>query len=181
MRHSRRGRMYFYLKLNFKMENLYTPNSIRLFSGKYFNPLEPDIDLIDIQDIAHGLSMQCRFGGHTSVFYSVAEHCVNVSQKVDRGHELAGLLHDASEAYLMDIPRPIKNNLIGYKEAEDKLMRMIAERYGFEYPLHKNVKQCDESALQYEWENIVLKTPGFWVPPGTSKAMFLNTFNVHYK
>lgn len=159
------------------MENLYTPNCIRVFSGKYFNPIDPNPDLIDIEDIAHGLSMQCRFGGHTTVFYSVAEHCINVCQMVAPGHELAGLLHDASEAYLLDVPRPIKGNLVGYKDIEDKLMRIIAEKFGFRYPLHREVKQCDEIALKDEWESVVLKKPlTRKLSPQDAKHLFLELF-----
>lgn len=161
-------------------ENLYTPNCIRTFTGKYVNVFDIDPELICIEDIAHGLSMQCRFGGHTSVFYSVAEHCINVSLMCAYGHELAGLLHDASEAYLLDIPRPIKQNLPKYYEAEDNLMRVISKKFGFEYPLSKEVKQCDEIALKYEWENIVLKTPNnpskAVLSPQDAKETFLNFF-----
>lgn len=164
-------------KKNNNMENLFTPNCIRVFSGKYFNPLAPSPDLIDIEDIAHGLSMQCRFGGHTKVFYSVAEHSINVCQMVAPGHELAGLLHDASEAYLLDVPRPIKGNLSGYKDIEDNLMRMISKKFGFQYPLHREVKQCDEIALKDEWENVVLKEPlTRELSPKDAKHLFLELF-----
>lgn len=142
-----------------QIENLYEPNCIRTFTGKYINVFDPNPDLICIEDIAHGLSMQCRFGGHTTHFYSVAQHSIEVSLMCSEPHELAGLLHDASEAYLLDIPRPIKKQLSGYKEVEGRLMKVIAEKFGFEYPLHKEVKRCDELALKDEWENIVLKRP----------------------
>lgn len=69
---------------------------------------------------------------------------------------LATLLHDASEAYLLDIPRPIKHMLPQYLEAEDKLMRIIAKKYGFEYPLPEEVKQLDKQFLEIEWEWLML-------------------------
>lgn len=161
------------------MENLYTPNCIRLYTGKYFNPLEPDPDMIDIEDIAHSLSMQCRFGGHTKIFYSVAEHCMNVSLNAPVRHELAGLLHDASEAYLYDIPRPIKRNLIGYKEMEDRLMVVIAQKFGFQYPLSDHIKRLDELTLKWEWENLVIKYTNVYkpMPPHDAKLEFLKLFN----
>jgi 5'-deoxynucleotidase YfbR-like HD superfamily hydrolase len=161
------------------MENLYTPNHIRLYSGKYFNPLEPDPDMIDIEDIAHSLSMQCRFGGHTKVFYSVAEHSMNVCVAAPRKYELAALLHDASEAYLYDIPRPIKVQLTGYKEMEDRLMTVIAQKFGFEYPLAQEIKDLDEFELKWEWENLVIQHTDAYspLPPNETKKEFLKIFN----
>jgi hypothetical protein len=139
-------------------ENLYTPNCIRTFSGIYMNVFEPTLEMICIEDIAHALSYQCRFGGHLPKFYSVAQHSLNCSYLIeDRELKLAGLLHDASEAYLLDIPRPIKHRLSNYKEIEDKLMRLIAEKYFFEWPLHEDVKRVDELMLQHEWECLMLK------------------------
>jgi 5'-deoxynucleotidase YfbR-like HD superfamily hydrolase len=161
------------------MENLFTPNHIRVFSGKYINPLEPALHLIDIEDIAHSLSMQCRFGGHTKVFYSVAEHCINVCQMVAPGHELAGLLHDAAEAYLLDIPSPVKANLSEYKGIEDRLMTVISEKFGFKYPLHREVKQCDAIALKDEWESVVLSSPSSVLTQSEAKSLFLELFYSH--
>lgn len=117
-------------------ENLYTPDCIRTFTGIYVNVFEPTEEMICIEDIAHALSNQCRFGGHLPVFYSVAQHSIIMSDKMHESHKLAALLHDASEAYLLDIPRPIKKGLSNYKEIEDKLMTAIAAKFGFEYPLH---------------------------------------------
>src|SRR5665811_1025646 len=98
------------------MENLYTPNCIRTFTGIYMNVFEPTPEMISIEDIAHALTMQCRFGGHLPDFYSVAQHSLNCSYLIDNPKlKLTALLHDASEAYLLDIPRPIKNNLNNYK------------------------------------------------------------------
>ena len=121
------------------------------------NVFEPTMDMICIEDIAHALSYQCRFGGHLPKFYSVAQHSLNCSYLMDNKElKLAALLHDASEAYLLDIPRPIKQSLSNYKEIEDGLMKLIAEKFGFEYPLHSEVKKIDELMLQLEWDYLML-------------------------
>jgi hypothetical protein len=139
-----------------KTENLYTPNCIRTFTGIYVNVFEPTMEMIFIEDIAHALSNQCRFGGHLPQFYSVAQHSTAMSTKMHKKHKLAALLHDASEAYLLDIPSPIKKGLSNYKEIEDRLMILIAEKFGFQYPLHEKVKEVDEYMLQWEWSSLML-------------------------
>lgn len=138
-------------------ENLYTPFSIRTFTGKYVNVLEPTEDMINISDIAHSLSQQCRFNGHLKEFYSVAQHSIYCYNLVKIEHRLAALLHDSSEAYLCDIPKPIKKSLLNYHEIEDKLMKVIANKFGFEYPLHEDVKRADEIALVNEWHCLMLQ------------------------
>lgn len=156
------------------MENLFTPNKIRCFSGVYFDPFEPDIDLIKIEDIAHGLSLQCRFGGHTKNFFSVAQHSLDVAFLAPH-EKMAHLLHDSSETYLIDIPSPLKSRIIGYKEAEDYLMKMIAEKFQFEYPLSRVVKQSDAIALAVEWELYVLGE-GKGMTPKQAESQFLWTY-----
>lgn len=145
-----------------KQENLYTPDCIRTKSGIYINVFEPTEDMICIEDIAHALTYQCRFGGHLPKFYSVASHSLNCSYLIDEPHlKLSALLHDASEAYLMDIPRPIKQRLSNYKEIENGLMKLIAKKFGFEYPLHDKIKEVDETMLQLEWDFLMLNK-GSW-------------------
>lgn len=139
-----------------QQENLYMPDCIRTHSGLYVNVFDPKPDMFVIEDIAHALSMQTRFGGHLPKFYSVAQHCVLMSQKMHPSHQLAALLHDASEAYLIDIPRPIKQRLSNYKEVEDSVMKIIAQKFGFKYPLHEKVKEVDEFMLQWEWNRLML-------------------------
>ncbi len=139
------------------MENLYTKDCIRTRTGIYINVFEPHPDMITIEDIAHSLSHQCRFGGHLYEFYSVAQHSLSCFYVIEEKElKLAALLHDASEAYLLDIPRPIKLRLPDYKKIEDGLMRVIADKFGFEYPLHPKVKEIDETMLQYEWDAYML-------------------------
>lgn len=111
--------------------------NILTYTGKAFPALEPDPDLIDIDDISHALSNLCRFAGHVTKFYSVAEHCVRcLDVAVDDGADvltqLAVLLHDSTEAYLVDLPRPIKraDGFGGYRQAEKKLDRAVIEKFG---------------------------------------------------
>lgn len=161
-------------------ENLYTPDCIRTFTGLYMNVFEPTIDMVCIEDIAHALSNQCRFGGHIPQFYSVAQHSILACKTAPNAHKRAALLHDASEAYLLDIPRPIKNRLANYKEIEDKLMRLLAEIFGFEYPLHKTVKEVDEYLLSLEWNALMLKSSTLSIEclsPYDAKKRFLTLFN----
>lgn len=163
------------------MENLYTPNCIRTFTGIYMNVFEPTIDMICIEDIAHALSNQCRFGGHLPEFYSVAQHSLLCSQLVSDKYKLQALLHDASEAYLLDIPSPIKRSLSNYKEIEDKLMLLIAEKFGFNYPLEKPVKNIDKKLLELEWNTLMLRNNPIgnftcW-SSAYAKINFLDMFN----
>lgn len=150
-----------------KQENLFTPNCIRTYTGLYMNVFEPAPEMICIEDIAHSLSMQPRFGGHLPIFYSVAQHssrCANVANHKlisandggDKKAAFEALMHDASEAYLMDIPSPIKAGIPEYKVIEDKLMRVIAGKFGFNYPFSSITKQVDSEMLHKEWNLIML-------------------------
>src|SRR5690606_2723306 len=80
-------------------------------SGRKFDLANPTADMVDTADLAHSLSMQCRFNGHTSSFYSVAQHCLLVAELVPEEHKLAALLHDATEAYVGDLVRPLKESM----------------------------------------------------------------------
>ena len=133
-------------------------NYIQTYSGVIFYPLEPDPDLILLPDIAHALSNQCRFGGHVRKFHSVAQHCVQVANllKLDSPEiQLAGLLHDATEAYLVDLPKPIKNKMPIYVEAEERLLKSIADRFNISFDLFKEVKESDRSALAIESSHLM--------------------------
>lgn len=139
------------------VENLYTKDCIRTVSGIYVNVFEPTEDMIDIKDIAHALSMQVRFGGHLPTAYTVAQHSVMCARGVHGEHKLTALLHDASEAYLLDIPSPIKSRLSYYKEIEDGLMKLISTKFNCIYPLPDEVKNVDKKMLEWEWNTIMLQ------------------------
>lgn len=130
---------------------------IKTFSGEYIDIFSDDIEnRIRIDDIAHALSLMCRFGGHIKSFYSVAEHSIWVAKRLPNEHKLAGLLHDASEAYLVDIPTPIKKRFPFYIDIEDKMMKIISKKFNFQYPFSKEVKFIDLLALKYEWESFTV-------------------------
>lgn len=162
-------------------ENLYTPNSIRCFSGQYVNLLNPDPDTLLIEDIAHALANMPRFGGHTRCFYSVAQHSVLTSYLSN--DPFSALMHDCSEAYLMDIPKPLKDLLPEYKIIESRFMEILSKKFGFIYPLTENVKNADQDMLLMEWDHIMLGKIG--IDRGKLKILdhkeaeqrFLNRFN----
>lgn len=124
-----------------------------LYSGKLFDIVKPTPDQIELKDIAHSLSNICRFNGHCKEFYSVAQHSVVVASISPYEHKLAALMHDASEAYLCDLPTPIKRGVkLGkiYKEFEAKVEDVIADCFGFEYPYHESILYADSIALAAE-------------------------------
>lgn len=103
---------------------------MQTFTGRQFYPLDPQQYDIDIVDIAHALSMLCRYNGHVERFYSVAEHCIHLSYAVAPEHALWALLHDATEAYVGDMIRPLKRSMPDYVAAEDRIMMAISLRFG---------------------------------------------------
>lgn len=129
---------------------------IRTFTGNYIDVFDPKPESIWIEDIAHALSQMPRFGGHLKEFYSVAEHCINCCNMARDEHKLSALLHDSTEALLIDVPRPIKKHLNGYKEIEENLLSVIAKRFNFQYPLPLEVKTIDEIMLQVEWDSLMI-------------------------
>lgn len=133
---------------------------IETFSGKRVYFMDPEPDDFDILDIAHALSNNCRWTGHCKYFVSVAEHSVSVSKLCD--DPLAGLLHDASEAYLTDVAKPIKPFLENYMDIEDRIMKAIAKKFGFKYPLNKSVKLADNQQLSTEAHYLVPSRGDHW-------------------
>ena len=134
---------------------------IGTFSGLRFWPLDPNPEKILIADIAHALAHQCRFGGHARLFYSVAEHSVHVSQLCLPEHALWGLLHDASEAYLVDLPRPLKllPEFAPYREAERRLQRAVALRFGLPPDQPASVTEADDTMLWIEAHSLLGSMP----------------------
>ena len=128
-----------------------------------FDPLHPDADLINIEDIAHALSMLCRANGHFQTFYSVAQHCINCAKEAKARRyseriQLASLLHDASEAYLSDVTRPVKTELPRYKEIEAPLQEAIWCKW-LSKPLseeeRKQVFSIDDAILAREFLDLM--------------------------
>ncbi len=107
---------------------------ITTYTEKKIDPLQPDVDLFDVRDYAHALSLTCRGNGHVKQFLSVGQHCVWCAKEAAaRGYSkrviLACLLHDASEAYMSDVPRPLKEILPEYVAAEEKLLNLIYTKF----------------------------------------------------
>jgi hypothetical protein len=114
------------------------------FSGVQYFPANPRAEDIRILDIAHHLSRICRYtGAIIPEHYSVAEHSVHVSYMVPHEHALAGLLHDAPEAYLNDLSRPLKRSLPDYRRLEEKNWRAICEVFGMDVELPECVHEAD--------------------------------------
>lgn len=134
------------------------------YTGEMIYPLDPEPSRIHIEDIAHALSNSCRFTGHVREFYSVGQHSVLVSLVVAPELALAALLHDASEAYLSDIARPVKQQPgFGevYRAAEQYLEKAIADRFGLPFPMPEEVHIADSILLVTEARDLM--------PGGTSR------------
>ncbi len=172
---------------------------IQTYTGVEFYPLDPRPEEIRIADIAHALSMQCRYTGHVRSFYSVAEHSFRVAEMCPPEYALWGLLHDAAEAYLVDLPRPIKRHSeIGrlYREAEDRIMIAVCERFGLTWqdPMPDPVERADKAMLWVESQALMPPHPAWekWrslatgderpiastASPAKAERVFLATFLV---
>lgn len=119
-------------------------------SGRKVHFLDPQPDELDIEDIAWALAQQCRFNGHCSQFYSVAEHSVAVSRILPKHLRLAGLMHDASEAYLSDIPSPVKQFLPDYFKIEQTVMDAIIRKFNLVGMNNPPIKHADLQQLRTE-------------------------------
>ena len=138
----------------------FQPNEVETTVGRAVNVVDPDPAEIDLLDIAQSLSRLCRFNGHTRLFFSVAEHSVEAAKLMEfvypgkRDAFLWGLLHDAPEAFISDIPRPVKRLFEGVKTMEERLMGAVAIAYGLSYPCPwaVDLKRCDVKVLLWEAE-----------------------------
>lgn len=158
-------------------------SQIETFSGSTFDPLRPNFADIRIEDIAHALANQCRFSGHTRFRYSVAEHSVRVSEWISPAllrdetwdgaqgsHDarcLWGLLHDASEAFLVDLPSPIKKargSAIGveYRAIERRLMVAVCKRFGLPIVEPEIVREADAVILATEVRDLMHGDRPYW-------------------
>lgn len=145
-------------------------NWMQTAGGRKFWPLDPRPEEIDITDIAAALSKLCRYNGHCAFFYSVAEHSVHVSEALmAAGHDpltvLTGLLHDATEAYCADVPRPLKPYLSGYNEIEQRVWLAVAHHFGLPPEMPPAVHWADNAVLLAE-KPVLMGTHHKWSIPG---------------
>lgn len=131
---------------------------MQTYTGRKYWPMDPKPHEVYIEDIAHSLSLQCRYAGHCIKFLSVAEHSVLIARYLAAKHApevaLAGLLHDASEAYCVDIPRPLKPYLTNYKEIEESNWKAIAARYRLSAEIPAEVHDADNRIIADELVNL---------------------------
>ncbi len=136
---------------------------ITTYTEKHFDPLNPDVSQVDIRDIAHALSLTCRGNGHVKTFFSVGQHCINCALEAEqRGFTpkvvLACLIHDASEAYMSDVPRPFKQHLPEYEKLEDTILELIYEKFlgeSLNEEEKKLLKQIDNDLLYYDLKELL--------------------------
>lgn len=155
----------------------YPKGVIKTFSGTFIDVLNPKLEDIHIEDIAHALSFQCRWGGHIPVFHSVAAHSIHCCDLAPDNLKFQMLMHDASEAYLCDIPSPIKSSLTEYREIEKNLMSKIAEKFGFAWPLQLEGHLIDLEVLNLEWRRLKQNDQSVTLPQfDHDKSKFLEYF-----
>ena len=137
--------------------------TMNTYTGNKIDPMNMAASDVSIQDIAHALSLTCRGGGHVAYFFSVAQHSINcMNEAKARGWserlQLACLLHDASEAYISDIIRPVKAHLSNYLEIESMIMDVILEHFGLsDLSEEENAmwKQIDDDMMNFELKNLM--------------------------
>lgn len=146
---------------------------IQTISGKKFTLVDPSPESIDIFDIAHSLGNQCRYAGHVTRFYSVAEHSVLLSEIVDPGNgnplvSLAALLHDAEEAYTGDINQPLKSLVPYFKKLADRIRRAIFDKFEIPWRILTAdawtlIKQTENRLILTEREVLLAEPPEKWI------------------
>lgn len=135
---------------------------MQTFTGRQFYPISPRAEDVQPEDIAHSLSLICRYGGHCRDFYSVAEHCVLMSHAVASEFALAALLHDATEAYVGDMVRPLKQHMPDYRDVEFRVADAIGERFGIDPEIPEAVHEADNRILLDERAALFNGRPAAW-------------------
>ncbi|MFO0144076.1 MAG: phosphohydrolase [Betaproteobacteria bacterium] len=139
---------------------------IQTFTGRKFWPLDPRPEDVCIEDIAHALALKCRYTGHCHTFYSVGQHSYCVSYLVPAEDALWGLLHDAAEAYLPDVARPLKKDMPDFHVIEALVMAAICEKFGLQPEQPASVSEADALILGQEKRDLMTAGPS-WGPIDT--------------
>lgn len=153
-------------------ENWSRGDWMQTYTNRKFYPMDPRAEDVDPFDIARGISMQCRYNGHVEKFYSVAEHCVLIADYLwDNGAPVEeviwGLLHDATEAYVGDMIRPLKRHMPDFSSAEDCVMEAILLRFNqMVSPMPQSVRDADNGILLDELAALKGRPPGEWETHG---------------
>ena len=141
---------------------MFRENPILTYTNTLFYPLAPREEEVKLEDIAHALSQMCRANGHFKTFYSVAQHCINcakeaAARELSSKMQLACLLHDASEAYLADVTRPVKYYLADYQNIERRLQHIIFSKFEIgvlNAQELKHLADIDNALLAYEFKHL---------------------------
>lgn len=173
-------------------------SKIEVYNGEFFDFSDPDPSVIEAEDIAHALSNLCRFNGHTEEFYSVGEHCVLMTKIVEPEYRSWALMHDAGEAYIGDLPTPLKTLLLPeIRDIEEAILKAVVSKYDLEtygssiYP--EEIHTADLQMLRMEKEKVQCSNkdwpvfsdldvkmpdiqPQFWNPP-EARRQFLDAFH----
>lgn len=157
---------------------LYTERTVKTFMGHYIDVFDPDLDTICIEDISHSLSHTPRWGGHTKRFYSVAQHSFWMAVNVPNKFKLEALLHDGTEAYIGDMPKPIKRHMPDFNRIEGNLDKAIRNKFGLPEMMSPVVKEWDKKALEWEWKHIKENDLVIPLEPSIASHMFLELFKI---
>lgn len=141
-------------------------NWMQTYTGGRFYPLDPTPAEVLPGDIAHALSLICRYGGHVQRFYSVAEHCVLLSHAVSPENALWALLHDAAEAYVGDMVRPLKRHMPEFQHVEARILLAIARRFNLWPEIPAEVHEADNRIILTERAALMRKTDDVWTEDG---------------
>ena len=139
-----------------------TNSWIETYTGQQFTPMYPDPSRIRIEDIAHALSMLCRYAGHCKGFYSVAQHSVIMAGLVGWKNKLWALLHDASEAYIADLPKPVKIHLAQYNRLENGVLLAVATAFDLPWPMPDEVRDIDVRMIKTEHRDVMVPHGRHW-------------------
>lgn len=135
--------------------------TILLHSGNYFDLLDPENSDFSIEDVAQGLSLTCRFTGQCRRFYSVAEHSVHMSYAVPAEYAYEALMHDAAEAFIGDVSKPLKDLLPEYRAIEKRIEAAVFARFNVRQPMPPCIKEYDIRMLATEQQQIMRNNDGW--------------------